>query len=54
MIDPNLPMPHWLQTFLIFAAFALLGSAVSYFIDLSGLIIGVLAVMVFKRMEEKQ
>jgi len=43
------PMPAWLQGALIFMAVAAVGNVLSYFMDLSGIILGLLAVILINK-----
>ena len=47
----NKPLPAWLRYSLIFSAAACIGSAAAYYIDPTGLMAGVLAVIIFRQME---
>lgn len=44
-------MPRWLAYSLIFTAAACIGSAAAYYIDPTGLMCGVLAVLIFRQAE---
>lgn len=46
------PMPAWLQGALIFMAVAAVGNVLSYFMDLSGVLLGLLAVILVRRVGE--
>ncbi len=45
-------IPKWLRYSLIFSATVFVFSAIAYWVDLTGLICGVLAVMIFRQLEE--
>lgn len=47
----NRPAPKWLQYSIIFSAAACIGSAAAYYIDPTGLMCGVLAVLIFRQVE---
>ena len=47
----NRLMPSWLRYAIIFAAFACIGSAAAYYIDPTGFMTGVLAVVIVWKLE---
>ena len=47
----NNQLPAWLQYSIIFAVAACIGSAAAYYIDPTGLMAGVLAVVIVRQME---
>lgn len=47
----NSPLPRWLQYSVIFAVAACIGSAAAYYIDPTGLMVGVLAVLIVRQRE---
>jgi hypothetical protein len=47
------PMPKWLEYSLIFAVAAAIGSAAAYYIDPTGLLCGVLAVLIVRQLERR-
>ena len=49
----NQPLPKWLQYSLIFAVAACIGSVAAYYIDPTGLLCGVLAVLIVRQLERR-
>jgi hypothetical protein len=47
----NRPLPKWLRYSIIFAVAACIGSVAAYYIDPTGLMCGVLAVLIFRQAE---
>ena len=47
----NNQLPAWLRYFIIFVAFTALGWAGTYYIDATGLLCGLLAVVIFRQLE---
>jgi hypothetical protein len=50
----NKPMPKWLAYMIIFAAAAAIGSVAAYYIDPTGLLCGILAVLIYRQLDRKQ